>query len=174
MKIRLDDIDFDLISELLSDASKSLNSLSKSLGLPKSTIHAKIKRLEKHGLIEKYMIKLNMNVLRYPLLAFIMVNFDQHRTDYDQETVARNLSENYMVEECHLLAGEHDILIKVRAKNIEDLGEFSTKTLKNIDGIGRSITYVVMNRIKDVNTAPYLIDGILAPHYLKSKINDIN
>ena len=157
-KIRLDETDYKILHELLDDSSQSLTKLSKKLNTAKSTIHSRIKKLERLKVIEKYSIKMNMDLLNYPLVAFIMLNYDQHVTDYDQEEVARKIAKMSMVEEVHLIAGEWDILIKVRAKGVEALGEFSIKKLKKIEGIGKSLTYVVLRKIKEENSKPYIID----------------
>lgn len=156
--LRLDDTDFDILHELMEDSSQPLTNLSKSLDLPKSTIHARIKKLERYEVIEKYTVKINTEVLGYELLAFIMINFDQHETNLEQEEIADKLANLPMVEEVHLIAGEWDILCKVRVKGIDALGDFSTKKLKNIEGIGKSLTFVVLKKIKDSNSKPYIID----------------
>lgn len=158
MKLRLNETDFNILHELMEDSSQSLTKLSKNLDLPKSTIHARIKKLEKYDVIEKYTIKLNTGILNYELLAFIMINFDQHETNLEQEEIACKLANLPMVEEVHLIAGEWDILCKVRVKGIDALGDFSTKKLKNIEGIGKSLTHVVLKKIKDSNSRPYIID----------------
>jgi DNA-binding Lrp family transcriptional regulator len=157
-KIRLDETDFKILHELLEDSSQSLTRLSKKLNTAKSTIHSRIKKLERTEVIEKYSIKMNMELLNYPLIAFIMLNYEQHVTNYDQEEVAKKIAKIAMVEEVHLIAGEWDILIKVRAKGVEELGEFSIKKLKKIEGIGQSLTYVVLRKIKEENSKPYVID----------------
>jgi DNA-binding Lrp family transcriptional regulator len=158
-KIRLDETDYKILHELLDDSSQSLTQLSKKLNTAKSTIHSRIKKLERNKVIEKYSIKMNMDLLNYPLIAYIMLNYDQHVTDYDQEEVAQKIAKMSMVEEVHLIAGEWDILIKIRAKGVEALGEFSIKKLKKIEGIGKSLTYVVLRKIKEENSKPYVIDN---------------
>lgn len=169
MRIKLDDIDIELLIELLDDTTRPLNSLSKILGVPKSTIHAKMKRLEKYGIIEKYSIKINREVLNFQILAYIFINFDQSKTREDQEQVALEIAKDPRVDECHLLAGDKDILIKLWARNINELGEYSTKTLKAIKGVGRSITYIVMNQIKKSNTSPYLVESLIPPLFIEKK-----
>ncbi len=158
-KIKLDETDFKILYELLEDSSQSLTELSKKLNIAKSTIHSRIKKLERTEVIEKYSIKMNMELLNYPLIAYVMLNYDQHKTDYDQEEVAQKIAKMAMVEEVHLIAGEWDILIKVRAKGVEALGEFSIKKLKKVEGIGKSLTYVVLRKIKGENSKPYVIDA---------------
>ena len=156
--LRLDETDFDILHELLEDSSQPLTNLSRILDLPKSTIHARIKKLEKYEIIDKYTIRLNTDILQYELLAFIMINFDQHETKLEQEEIANKLASLTMVEEVHLIAGEWDILCKVRVGGIDELGDFSTKKLKKIEGIGKSLTFVVLKKIKDSNSKPYIID----------------
>ncbi|MHA1912684.1 MAG: Lrp/AsnC family transcriptional regulator, partial [Candidatus Kariarchaeaceae archaeon] len=71
-KIRMDETDFKILYELLEDSSQSLTELSKKLNIAKSTIHSRIKKLERTEVIEKYSVKMNMELLNYPLIAYIM------------------------------------------------------------------------------------------------------
>lgn len=162
-QLRLDEDDFHILHELQVDSSQSLSTLSTKLHLPKSTIHARMKKLGEKGVIERQTIRINTELLGFEMLAFIMINFDQHYTNLDQEEVAKKIAKIPLVEEVHLIAGEWDILIKVRTRGINELGDFSVKKLKTVEGLGKSLTFVVLKNIKDSNSAqyPFLIDTLL-------------
>ena len=89
-----------------------------------------------------------------------MLTFDQTQTNKDQADIAKIIASIERTEEVHLIAGEFDILVKVRASDIEDLGEFVTKDLKDIDGIGHSRTHVALKIVKESCDPPFLISKI--------------
>ncbi len=87
-----------------------------------------------------------------------MVSFEKSDNTPDQLIVAENISKFERVEEVHIIAGEFDILLKVRAKNIEDLGIFVTKELKEVNGVGGTRTLVSLSNVKQYYNEPFITD----------------
>lgn len=156
--MELDKYDKIILQFLNKDSQITLKDLEKEVGLKVSTLHNRIKRLEQNGIIKKYIAVVDHEAIGYPLVAYIMIGFDKTDTQEDQIEVAKAMEYLERVEEVHIIAGEFDILIKVRAKNIEDLGVFVTKELKEIDGVGGSRTFVSLKSVKEYYDEPYLID----------------
>jgi DNA-binding Lrp family transcriptional regulator len=154
-------IDLQLLELLKENSKLPLKSLEEKLEIRSSTIHSRIKKLEQRGIISKYTLNIDNKQIGYPLVGFIMLTFDQTQTSMDQAEIASNIAALPRTEEVHLIAGEFDILVKVRAKDIEDLGEFVTKDLKDIDGIGHSRTHVSLKIVKESCDSPYLISKIV-------------
>lgn len=146
--VTLTDLDFEILKRLKKNAQEPLTKLSRKLEHPRSTIHSRIKRLENAGVISKYSIDIDLAVLGYTIIAFVMISFDQYQTDLNQEQVATEIGRIGEVEEVHIIAGEWDMLVKIHAKSIEELGSFAVKKLKSIDGVGKSITYISLKPIK--------------------------
>lgn len=157
----LDETDFKILKLLKEDSKQPLKTLEERLGSKSSTIHARIKKLEQKGIIKNYTINLDMKSIGLPLVGFIMLIFEKSETHLDQETIATEIGKLPRTQEVHLIAGEYDILVKVRSKDIEDLGEFVTKDLKQIKGIGSSRTFVSLNIIKEFSDPPYPIARII-------------
>ncbi|MCE7736005.1 MAG: Lrp/AsnC family transcriptional regulator [Candidatus Heimdallarchaeota archaeon] len=154
-------IDLQLLELLKRNSKLPLKSLEEKLEIRSSTIHSRIKKLEQRGIISSYTLNIDNKQIGYPLVGFIMLTFDQTQTNRDQSEIAGQISALARTEEVHLIAGEFDILVKVRAKNIEDLGEFVTKDLKDIDGIGASRTHVSLKIVKESYDSPYLISKVV-------------
>ncbi|MHA2249084.1 MAG: Lrp/AsnC family transcriptional regulator [Candidatus Kariarchaeaceae archaeon] len=167
---KLDEQDFEIMELLKLDSQQPLKTLAEKLNSKPSTVHARIKKLEQRGIIKKYSVNLDMKAIGLPLVGFIMLIFEKSETDLDQEEIAQQIGDLARVQEVHLVAGEYDILVKVRARDIEDLGIFVTKDLKMIKGIGSSRTFVSLNIVKEASHPPYPISGKLEE--LKNAIDD--
>lgn len=153
-------IDLKLLELLKANSKLPLKSLEEELEIRSSTIHSRIKKLEKNEIIKNYSLNIDNKKIGYPLVGFVMLTFDQTQTDSDQAEIASTIASLERTEEVHLIAGEFDILVKVRASDIEDLGEFVTKDLKDIDGIGHSRTHVSLKIVKESCDPPFLISKI--------------
>ncbi len=157
--VKLDELDFKILQLLRQNSQEPLLSLSKKLNNPKSTIHARIKKLQKSGIIKRFGIYLEMKKLDLSIVGFVMLKFDPTRSSITQVDAAKQLSEFSKVQEVHIIAGEWDIICKVRAKDIDELGSFVITEMKKINGISSSFTYVVLQQIKECNDPPFEIDG---------------
>jgi len=150
-QFQLDDLDLEILTELGKNSKAPLKNISKKLGVPASTIHTRIKRLEKNKVIRTYVPKIDYKKIGVEILAFVMISFDKSQTNLDQEEVAQKIAKVPNVQEVNIIAGQFDILLKIRAKSIDDLGKLVVKRLKNINGVGHTITYIVLNNVIEKN-----------------------
>ena len=147
--IQLDDKDFAVIELLKKDSKLSSKELSKKLLMPITTIHNRIKKLEKIGAIKNYTVVLDDKTLG-TLSAYILVSVDynilklRNSTQYE---LVKTIKAHNVVEHTAMLTGAHDIIIRVRVKNIQALDDFVTKHLRNLYGIEKTQTMVILNEI---------------------------
>ncbi len=146
----MDDKD-EKILELLKENSKlTTNQLSKKLLIPVTTIHNRIKKLEQEGIIKRYTLELDNKKLSKTLAAFIHITVDYNRLkqiNISQHDLTKKIKQNEAVEEAAMVTGGTDIIIKVRVKSVEELDQFVTKHLRNIEGIEKTQTMVILNEI---------------------------
>ncbi|RMG33003.1 MAG: Lrp/AsnC family transcriptional regulator [Methanobacteriota archaeon] len=161
MMIKLDELDFLILKHLRENSQEPLTVLQEKLGHPKSTIHTRIKRLQKAGIIKRYGAYIDMNLLNWNIIGFVLLTFDQAKTNIVQEDAARVISKLPQVEEVHIIAGQWDILCKIRSNSITALGDFVIKELKGVEGISSSLTLVVLKTFKEVNDPPYILDTLI-------------
>ena len=64
-----------------------------------------------------------------------------------QHELAKKIRQHEFVEETAMVTGGTDIIIKVRVKNIDELDYFVTKYLRNINGIEKTQTMVILNEL---------------------------
>jgi Lrp/AsnC family transcriptional regulator, leucine-responsive regulatory protein len=110
------------ILELLAqDSERSLQDMADELGMPTSTLHQKIKRLETKGLIRGYQAKLDKRKIGLTLTAFISLTPIDPAAPDDIPALLEGVRE---IEGCWSVAGKESYILKVNVKepeNLEDL-----------------------------------------------------
>ncbi len=144
----LDKIDLRLLEELKKNARENIAALSKKLGIPRTTVHYRIKKLVEEGVIEKFTIKPNYKKLNLGTTAFILARYDPD-SGLTQREVAERVATINGVYEVHIIAGEWDLLIKVRAASAEDIGKIVIDKLREIKGIDQTVTMVSFVTVKE-------------------------
>ncbi|MGC9108159.1 MAG: Lrp/AsnC family transcriptional regulator, partial [Infirmifilum sp.] len=123
------------------------------IGSPITTAHARLKRLEREGYIKAYRAVLEPKKLGFPTVAFIFVSFARSQ-GIDQKKVANEISRFPEVQEVHIITGEWDILVKVRVGGVDELGDFVVNKLRNLEGVEKTYTSVVLESIKETTKLP--------------------
>lgn len=147
--IKIDNKDRLIITELIKDSRQTTSQLSRKLKIPITTIHNHIKKLVKGGVIVNYTVNLDHKQLGRPVPAYvgITINYDVRGEKITQVDVARQIKLIPGVQEVHIMTGGSDILVKVLAKDIDDLNEIVTEKLRAVDGVDKTQTAIVL---KDV------------------------
>ncbi len=138
-KVKLDSLDRDILAHLEDDSRLTPTLLSRILNIPRTTIKSRIDRMVDLGLIKGFQIRKDYAKLGLPTTAFILISFDSSRGVTENE-VAKSLSKISNVDEVHIISGEYDILVKIRGKSIEDVGESVVDKMHLIPGVARTLT----------------------------------
>lgn len=148
-KIELDKKD-ERVLELLKENSKLTTSqISKRIAMPVTTVHNRIKKLEKMGIIKNYTLNLDFKKLGYDIVAFILVTVTYILPSGEkikQEQVAQQVKK-IGAEEVYIITGGTDIIVKVRTHNVEELNDFVIRKLRSIEGIDKTQTMIVLQEI---------------------------
>jgi len=141
----------DKILKLLKENSKlTTQQISKKLLIPITTIHNRIKKLEKEGIIKRYTLDLDNKKIGKNIAAYIHIVVDYKllkEIKMSQHELVKKIKQYDFVEEAAMVTGGTDIIIKVRVKDIDELDDFVTKKLRNIDGIEKTQTMIILNEI---------------------------
>jgi len=148
MGAALDNIDLKLLKELKENARENIASLSRKVGIPRTTVHYRIKKLVEEGIIEKFTVKPNYKKLDLGTTAFILARYEPE-SGLSQREVAKRIAALDGVYEVHIIAGEWDLLIKVRAPTSEEVGKIVVDRLREIRGIGQTVTMVSFVTVKE-------------------------
>ena len=147
---KLDEKDLEILRILSTDAKLTTKEVAKRIQSPVSTAFSRIKRLEKEGVIKRYVALLDPKRLQRGTVAFILVSFTtQGQGPLSQREVADKIKEFAEVQEVHIITGDWDILLKVRISDVEELGRFVVDKLRSVKGINKTVTSLVLATEKE-------------------------
>jgi Lrp/AsnC family transcriptional regulator, leucine-responsive regulatory protein len=145
---KLDAIDLKILDELQRDGRLSNVALARSIGLSPTPCTERVRALEAAGIIAGYSARLDAQRLDLGLLVFIEIAIDRTSQDaFDQFAAA--MLRIPQVQECHMVAGGFDYLIKVRVPDMAAYRAFLGEVLSKVPGIRETRTYAVMERVKE-------------------------
>ena len=125
--------------------------IAKKLPMPVTTVHNRIKKMEKEGIIKGYTVVLDHKKLGKPLEAYVLITVDYSflkKNNVTQYELAKRISSHDFVVETGMVTGVTDIIAKIRASDIDEVSEFVTKYLRNIDGVEKTQTVLVLSSVK--------------------------
>ena len=148
MEKKIDETDLELLRLLEKNAKMRIHTISRKMGIPSSTVHHRIKRLEQDGLICGWTIRKSYPLLGLGMKAHILVNVDvaalkkMKRTQRDVATDIRKLE---AVEGVDIVTGDADLLVTVRARDMEAFQNILLEKLQSIEGITKTKTMIVVS-----------------------------
>lgn len=144
---KLDQLDILILERLQQDAKITHKELASDLNVSTKPVFDRIKRLEKEGVIKKYVALLDEKKVDKKILAFSFISL-KNLSINDMEDFHLRIKSYPQVMEVHQTAGNYDYLIKVLAKDIDDFQHFLSISLTEIQNIGRIQTSLVTQTIK--------------------------
>ncbi|KYH38310.1 MAG: hypothetical protein AYL28_004140 [Candidatus Bathyarchaeota archaeon B23] len=156
--MKLDERDREILRLLQGDGKTSAREIAERLGCPLTTVYSRIRRLEESGIIRGYKAILDADKLGRPTTAFILASFTYrtpgiHET-LDQREIAREIAKFPEVQEVHIITGDWDILIKVKARDVAEIGRFVVDKLRTVRGVERTLTCMVFDTAKETLDLP--------------------
>ena len=146
----LDRIDRNILNELQVDGRVSNVELSKRVGLSPTPCLERVKRLEKQGYINGYTALVNPHFLGASLLVFVEITLNRDTPDvFERFNRAVQLLDD--IQECHLVSGDFDYLLKTRVADMSAYRKLLSETLLTWPSISDSRTYVVMEEVKQTS-----------------------
>lgn len=132
--IKLDSIDRKILRILQNDGRITTKELANKLHLSNTPVYERVRKLEKNGVIEKYVAVLNPEKLDRNMVVFIDLILQKHTKD-----VVENFKKAVMtfpeVMECHNVSGEYDAHLKLMVRNMEEFKIFIEEKLSGIENV---------------------------------------
>ncbi len=144
------DKDSRILALLKENSRMTTKEMSKELEMPQTTIHNRIKRLTQNGIIKRFTIEIDGKKIGKGLDAYILctVSYRSIRGEkINQIEVAQTIKELPEVEEVSIVTGDNDMIVKVAVKDVDALNDFVIFTLRDIEGVERTVTSVVLSEI---------------------------
>jgi Lrp/AsnC family transcriptional regulator, regulator for asnA, asnC and gidA len=144
----LDELDYQIIAELETDARISILDLSRKLGYPNSTIRDRVHKLEEEQIILGYTTRLNYERLGFGIKAVILV---ARESVVLLESALQDVAQVSEVTHVQYVTGEVDEILTVHARNIDHLKDIIFNKFSSLSGSSRFNTLVVLQE----NTFPF-------------------
>lgn len=152
-KPRLDDLDRLILQTLQENGRISNADLARTINLSAPATHARIKRLEQEGFIDRYVALLDHEMAGFNMLCFVRVGLEKHQMA-PVETFRAAVQQMPEVLECYFITGDADYLLKVAVRNREDLEHFLVDRLTPTPGVARVYTSLVLTEVKSTTALP--------------------
>lgn len=142
----MDAIDARILNLLSQNSKSTLKVLAEHVGLSPSPLQARIKKLEKDGFIRGYVAKLDFTKIGQDHIAFVQVTLSDTRADA-LATFNNAVRQLKSVEQCHMIAGNFDYLLKVRTKNIRKYRTELAENISSLPHVASTSTFVSMETV---------------------------
>jgi Lrp/AsnC family leucine-responsive transcriptional regulator len=144
----LDKLDRHILRILQREGRISMKDLGERVGLSITPCIERVKRMERDGVITGYYAKVEPAALGARLLVFVEITLNQ-KSAMAFEQFRREVLRIPEVQECHLVSGDFDYLIKARIHEMAEYRKLLGDMLLQLPGAAQSKSYVVMEEIKE-------------------------
>ncbi|NMR21397.1 Lrp/AsnC family transcriptional regulator [Cellulomonas fimi] len=148
---RLDGTDVRLLLALVADPRGTVVAFAQALGLSRNTVQARMTALESRGALLPFDRRIDPVALGYQLTAFITVHVHQPRLP----AIVQGLAQIPEVVEAYGLSGPSDLLLRVVARDAEDLFRINGAVLA-VAGVERAETSLAMGEVIPYRMVPLL------------------
>ena len=149
----LSTIDRNILRVLQKNGRTSYAELARQVGLTATPCVERVKRLESDGVIQGYSALINPEFLDAALVVFVQIRLNRSAQDAFEEF--RNaVAELPEVQECYLVSGNFDYLIKARVADMSAYRRFYGETLLTLPEVQECTSYVVMEQVKETLEVP--------------------
>src|SRR3990172_6585950 len=153
MSVKLDEKDLGILKLIQENSKLTAKQIAKKTGTPLTTVFAKTKRMEEQGVIQGYRAIAAPEKLSAGTAAFILASVSYRAKADDspvsQRAVAEEIAKFPEVQEVHIITGDWDLLVKLRAENVEAVGKFVVDKLRLIKGLEKTLACMVFETVKE-------------------------
>jgi Lrp/AsnC family transcriptional regulator for asnA, asnC and gidA len=142
---QIDDINIKILDILTRDSSTPFVDIAKRIGVSDATVHMRVRRMIATGIINKFTISVDNDLLGYDHTAFMGINISPGSADQ----IISYLLKIEEVLEMHEMHGKFDILLKIRAKNLNHMREIVANKICKIHHVLESELMTVLKTKKE-------------------------
>jgi DNA-binding Lrp family transcriptional regulator len=136
MTASLDQIDKKILVLLQENARYTIKEMAAKMNLSTTPIFERMKRLEKEGVIDKYVALVNPKKIGKNLFAYVHISLKAHGNNEVENFVSQVIEFEEVMECCHI-AGDSDFILKIALKDIEEYNQFVLNKLSNVGNVGK-------------------------------------
>lgn len=148
MQAIIDEKDRNILEILKDHSDWTTRIIAKKINLPITTVHNRLKKLRKEGIIKKYTIetdnrKLERNFVSYVLIsANLQMLKQKHKTQYD---LVKELKKFWFIERADIVSGGADLVAIVRVKDVDEFNAVLLEKIQLIWGIEKTQSLIVIH-----------------------------
>lgn len=143
----IDEIDKKIIALLRENAKLSTKEVAHAIGMTKTPVYERIKKLERSGIIEKYVAVIDNKKLHNGMFVFCSVSLDVQKLN-EIEIFKEEIRKLPEVLECYLMGGANDFLLKVMVKDLDAYHQFSSGKLAALNNVNQIKSTFVLDVVK--------------------------
>ena len=137
-KIKLDEIDHQILDLLIDNTRTAFTDIAKKLLISAGTVHVRVKKMEDAGIIKGSSLTLDYKKLGYTFIAYLGIFLEKtHQTKF----VLQKLESIPFVTVAHITTGKFNIFCKVRAKSTDHAKEIIF-LIDDVEGVSRTETMI--------------------------------
>nr|WP_299073114.1 Lrp/AsnC family transcriptional regulator [uncultured Allomuricauda sp.] len=155
MQQQLDSIDREILKILEKDAKTVAKTIAEKLGLTKTPVYERIRRLENEGFIRNYTAVINKEKIESSITVFSFVSLEAQK-GHLMDDFLNQVKQFSEITECFVVGGEFDFLLKVIVKNLDAYYDFAKTKIASLPNIGAVKSAFVLKEAKNENTFPLL------------------
>lgn len=148
--VEIDQIDRKIINELQRDARLPVTELAQRVGLSKTPVAARIKRLEASGLITGYRALISPIKLGLTHVTFVQISLSDTREPALKRfnAAVREIPE---IDECYMIAGGFDYLLKIRTRNMQEFRRVMSERISALPYLHSTSSFVSMEAVVELD-----------------------
>jgi len=139
----VDAVDRRIVTELIADGRMSISELAERVGISRANAYARFERLQRDGVVLGFGARVDRQALGLSVSALITVTADQHAWRSLRDDIVAMPEVDYFA----LTTGEFDLVILVRAPDIETLRDVVLVRLQNHPAIRATRTILVLDEV---------------------------
>jgi len=151
--LTLDRVDRHILDLLQQDGRMSMTELADKVGLTVTPCIERVRRLEREGVITGYYARVLPTALDAGLLVFVEISMS-HKSERSFEEFRKEILRIPHVQECHLVSGDFDYIVKARIKEISQYRTLLGDILLRLPGVTQTKSCIVMEEVKETLFIP--------------------
>ncbi len=148
MQTILDEKDKKILEILKDHSDWTTRIIAKKTNLPITTVHNRIRKLRREGIIKKYTIETDNRKLEKNFVAYVLISANlhtlkqKHKTQHD---LAKELRKLWFIERVDIVSGGTDLVAIVRVKDVDEFNDVLLGKMQLIEGIEKTQSLIVIH-----------------------------
>jgi DNA-binding Lrp family transcriptional regulator len=142
----LDVIDLSLLAALQKDGRMTNAQLAEQAHLSESACLRRVRLLEQKGVIERYSAVINQRAVGLALSVFVTIALSS-QSEAALAAFEHEIATVPEVMECYLMTGSSDFLVRIVAKDVDDLARIHATRLTRLSGVSRVTSSIALRSI---------------------------